>query len=434
MVSSDPSRGQDQVFPMGAVTAQHRTSHHKTKMPLTRTLSLPLLALLLLGCEPTEPDAAPQIQLRDSAGVAIVVTPGPIWGEPPTWTTSQEPSVSIGALEGSPEYMLSRVFSAVLLSDDRIVVADGGSSTLRWYDASGAYLFERGGRGEGPGEFGRIGSIARVAGDTLVVTDGRQRRISEYTASGDLVGTRQIEGLTVPGAAERLSDGTFIVGSVGFSSTQLTGEEEGLERAMQPMIRLGAGIEVADTLGMFPGPEMYYTANSFGFHPFSRGFSYAVRGDLLFVAAAEGFVVDVYSADGTLVRSIRAPEVDLRLTPETIDEYRRSVRESAADREEALARALIEQMEETVFPELRPAYGRFVAGEETLWLEQHTAGQLDGPSTWAVFGHDGEYHGTAALPAGFRLLAVRGDRVLGVWTDDLGVEYVRVHELVEVDE
>jgi len=80
----------------------------------------------------------------------------------------------------------------------------------------------------------------------------------------------------------------------------------------------------------------------------------------------------------------------------------------------------------------RWVYRRFVADGATLWLEQHTAGQVEGPSTWAVFGHDGEYRGTAALPTGFRLLAVRGDRVLGVWTDDLGVEYVRVHELVEV--
>jgi len=423
---------------VGSLTECEPRSHalkltRATAVQMTRSLSVALITVFLLGCGAAEGELGHKTQQWDSAGVMIAETSGPIWGEPPTWTTSPEPSVSVGALEGRPEYLLSRVFSAALLSDGTIVVADGGSSSLRWYDASGTFLFERGGRGEGPGEFGRIGSVVRAAADTLVVTDGSLRRISEYTSSGDLVGTRQIEGVVVPGAAEPLSDGTFIVGAVGFSSRQLTGEEEGMERTLEPLLRIGVGLEGPDTLGMFPGPEIYFTKNSFGFHPFGRAFNYAVRGDIVFVAAAEGFVVDVYSAEGALVRSIRAPEVDLRLTPESIAEYQQGVRESVSDLDESVAKEVVDRAEGMPFPDDRPAYGRFLAGDETLWLEEHTAGQTEGPSRWAVFGHDGEYRGTAALPAGFRLLGVSRDRVLGVWTDDLGVEYVRVHELVESD-
>lgn len=401
---------------------------------MIRSVSLIVCAFLLAGCQPTERDAGDLTERRDSAGVTIVETPGPIWGEAPRWTASPEPLVSIGALEGDPEYLLSRVFTAAMLSDGGIVVADGGTSTLRWYDSTGTFLFQRGGSGEGPGEFGRIGRVGGTAGDTLVITDSSLRRITEFTATGDLLSTHLIEGIVVPGGAERLSDGTFIIGTGGFSSSQWTGEEEGFDRAIAPLLRVGLGLERPDTVGMFPGPEMYFTARSFGSHPFSRGFNYAVRGHLLFVATAEGFVVDVHSPDGELVRSIRAPEVDLPLTPEDIGEYKRGVREAAADLDEANLEATVEWLDALTFPGSRPAYGRFVAGDDALWLEEHTAGQVDGPGNWAVFAHDGEYRGIATLPAGFRLLGVWGDRVLGVWTDDLGVEYVRVYGLVEADE
>lgn len=404
-------------------------------MALMRALSTATCAVVLLGCpsaEP-EPEAERGVAVRDSAGVTIAETPGQIWSDAPRWTTSPEPVVEIGAVEGSPEYLLSRVGGVATLTDGRVVVSDGGSNSIRWYDPSGRYLFERGGAGEGPGEFRWNGPILRIPGDTLSVTDLRLRRITEFGPAGDLIRTIPIEGVTVPGVAHRLPDGTYIVGSGGFSSTQFTGEEEGLARRSEPLLRFGPGLDAADTVGMFPGPEMYFTERSFGFHPFSRGFHYAVAGGLLWVAAAEGFVVDAYSPDGRLVRSIRAPDVDLRLTPEAIERYEEGVRDAAAEQGDARADAAIERLEEMYYPEQRPAYGGLVAGDESIWLAEHRAGRAEGRTRWAVFGHDGDHHGTALLPAGFRLLDVRGDRVLGTWTDELGVEYVRIHRLVAAE-
>ncbi len=57
-----------------------------------------------------------------------------------------------------------------------------------------------------------------------------------------------------------LSDGTFIVGSTGFSSTQLTGEEEGLDRATEPLVRIGPGLEAPDSIGLFPGTDASWRA------------------------------------------------------------------------------------------------------------------------------------------------------------------------------
>jgi hypothetical protein len=390
-------------------------------------------AILVLGCDAPIPDADREVARRDSAGVMIVEIPGSIWADAPRWTTSTQPSVEIGAVEGSPEYLFSRIRGVVELSDGRFVVADGGSSSLRWYDQSGHFLYQRGGSGEGPGEFGWLGTLMRIGGDTLVITDSRLRRITEFGPEGELARIVQIEGITVPGTAHRLPDGGFVVGSGGFSSTQLTGEEDGLYRTSEPLVRIGGGLESPDTVGMFPGPEIYFTERSFGYHPFSRGFDYAVRGELLFVAAAEGFVVDAYSADGQLVRSIRAPDVDLKLTPEMIETYELSVRQAATEMDEDRAEATLQSLKDMYYPETRPAYSRLLVSDEALWLEEHQTGLPEGQKRWAIFGHDGEYRGTAVLPSSFRLQDVRGDHLLGSWTDELGVEYARIYRLLPAE-
>lgn len=389
------------------------------------------LALVLIGCDASREANIPRVQERDSAGVAIVESPGPVWSTEARWTIG-EPAMSIGAVDGAaPEYLLSGVRGIVELGDGRIVVADGGSSTLRWYDPSGVFLMDRGGSGEGPGEFGRMGSMVRTTGDSLIVTDGALSRATVFTSEGALVRTVAIEGIAVPGPAHHLADGALVVGSTGFSSSQLTGQEEGLYRTSEPLIRIRPDVGVIDTLGMFPGPEIYFRARSFGYHPFSRGFYYGTAAGHLFVAAAEGFVVDVYGDDGRHLRSIRAPEVELTLTDEQIDAYKDEALRLAAERGGGMESSTRSELADMAFPEQRPAYGRMVVSDDAIWLEQHAGGVPATVNRWAVFGHDGAFRGTAELPAEFRLHSVRKDRLLGSWRDALGVEYMRLHPLME---
>jgi len=49
--------------------------------------------------------------------------------------------------------------------------------------------------------------------------------------------------------------------------------------------------------------------------------------------------------------------------------------------------------------------------------------RLDGPLTVRAA------VGSIELPLAFRLLSVRGDRLYGVWQDELGVETVRVYRI-----
>src|SRR5688572_2835117 len=73
---------------------------------------------------------------RDSAGVEIVENRGaPAWTSATAWTVADTPSVSIGGNESDSTALFSRVQNAVRLGDGRIVVANGGTRELRFYDA-----------------------------------------------------------------------------------------------------------------------------------------------------------------------------------------------------------------------------------------------------------------------------------------------------------
>jgi hypothetical protein len=82
--------------------------------------------------------------------------------------------LSIGVQSGDSAYEFSGVTSAVRLSNGEIVVADGRSSQLRWFDARGKFLRRVGRRGQGPNEFARFIRIYPGTADTVIVLSGRR--------------------------------------------------------------------------------------------------------------------------------------------------------------------------------------------------------------------------------------------------------------------
>lgn len=133
-------------------------------MRFTRWL-VPAAVLSLAACGAGD-RAAGDVVVRDSSGVRIVESPAPTWGRALPWTVSAEPIVTIGTVEGDAAYQLHRVGAALRLSDGRIVVANNGSSDLRYYDSAGRHVRTVGRRGEGPGEFSMLSGMVRGSADT----------------------------------------------------------------------------------------------------------------------------------------------------------------------------------------------------------------------------------------------------------------------------
>jgi len=70
------------------------------------------------------------------------------------------------------------------LADGRLVVADGDSRTLRFFGADGTLQRTSGRVGSGSGEFRSITYMSRWRGDSVLVWDVPQRRLSVFDDAG----------------------------------------------------------------------------------------------------------------------------------------------------------------------------------------------------------------------------------------------------------
>jgi hypothetical protein len=98
------------------------------------------------------------VQRRDSAGVEIVEISASTLDALPVWRIADTPSLSVGELDGDPEYLFTAMAGArVAVLDSALAIVDGsgrdGTLEIRIFDAEGRFLRKVGRAGSGPGEF-----------------------------------------------------------------------------------------------------------------------------------------------------------------------------------------------------------------------------------------------------------------------------------------
>lgn len=369
--------------------------------------------------------------VRDSAGVQIVESQRPVWPEDEGWRLSTEPTLQIGLEEGPAEYQFVRVEGVVRLPDGRIVVADAGSWEIRLFAMEGAFLTASGRRGDAPGEYRQIAGLGYGPGDSLWVYDFGNRRFTILTADGELVRTMNLGGaLSAVGAVGRLSDGSFVVREYWSSGSHTGRVQSGLTRDPAAVARVSNDGVVLDTIGLYPGREVYIGSENgravMSAPLLAHNASVALWGDRVLVGDQERFEIGLYSSSGALERLIRLLSVDLRVTEQEIE---RAVAERLVDEppeRHAMLRAHLDAMD---VPATRPAYGRLlVDAQGNLWVAEHTSYPAE-PVAWRVFDSDGRLLGAVQVPERYHIHQIGEDWILGVWRDDLGVEYVRMHRL-----
>ncbi len=390
-----------------------------------------MFALLPLACAAGD-EGGPARVVRDSAGVVIVENARAAWEDGGGWSVDLEPLVRIGVVEGEPEYQLFRAWSAVRMADGRIVIANGGTSELRFYDSEGRYLFSVGREGEGPGEFRDLQRVWALPGDSLLAYDFFPSKLSIFTPAGEFVRSVHVRApdgrqVLVQGA---LGDGTLIV--QGAPSWGAPGATSGIVRDSVPYYRFDRDGRLLDTLGWFPSTEAYRIVSGVDWtmtgRPFPRAPVRTVAPDRLVFGPADAYELLVYAPDGRLERLIRLPHVVRRVMPEDVTAFR-ARRLEQAEREGTRAR-MERILAELPYPETMPPYRNLlVDADANLWVADYRASD-DEPASWRVFSEDGEYLGVVALPPGLEPLQVGPDFVLARAVDDLEVESIQVHRLV----
>lgn len=390
-----------------------------------------LVLAAVAGACTGDDSSARSVTTHDSAGVMIVESTRPSWEADGEWTISAEPQLDIGVAEGAPEYQLYRASSAVRLSDGRVVIANGGTNELRFYDRDGSHLMSVGRAGEGPGEFRDLQRVWLLPGDSLLAYDFFPSRLSVFTSAGEFVRSQHFASsdgrqILIRGP---LSDGSVI--AAGAPIWNAPGATSGVVRDSVPYYRYDATGTLIGTLGRFPSIEVYRIVTGDDWRltsvPFPRAPVAAITGSRFHFGPADTYEVRTYTPAGDLERIVRLAQPARAVEPADIDEYRRERLDRAEREGERPAMERI--LREVPFPQTLPPYDRAIADADgNLWVADYRTVRQDAAS-WNVFSPAGELMGNVATPARFEVLQIGSDFILGQWLDDMEVEYIRLFAL-----
>ena len=139
-----------------------------------------------------------------------------------------------------------------------------------------------------------------------------------------------------------------------------------------------------------------------------------------------------YDLSGSLRRILRLAEAVVAPSRGDIDklvEFRLAPWDMTPQDREHFTEVQLGDYAEMPLPEIMPVFSRLLVDEVGwLWAELYRF-DVRAPVRWLVFGPNGEGFGSVDMPPDLEVWQIGRDFVLGVWEDELGVDYVRRHAL-----
>lgn len=383
-----------------------------------------------------------------------------------------EPRVQVGS-SSDGDAVLYDIVGAVMLSDGRIVVANRGTSEVLFFAPDGNFLFAAGGPGDGPGAFRSLATLGAGSGDTLFTYDDRTGRISVFNADGALLRTRRIDissalpagfdfgpGLQAAGwtpsgdlvafrrllrstPSERDSSDSF-----GRARTLATSSE--FLRFRQPTVELlsfNREGRLVSRIGELKGSESLFVnqvqdrrddggsgtismTSSLLDLPFLKTFQANAAWGAVAFGNTSDYEIRVTDASGDMMYTVRRARAAKTVTTSERNAWIQGQLSVISDPElRGRRRRLYDGIE---FPTTMPAFSSLALQEGgALWVEEFDSGMARrGRTRWGVYDAGGTHLGDVTMPARLRPMSIGRDYLLGVWKDELDVEYVRVYDVM----
>jgi hypothetical protein len=390
---------------------------------LSRAAPVALL-LALYGCGSDGP--RPVGMETDSAGVLIVESEAGV----EEWALSVMPSLVIGPAPESSTEPLYRVVGVTRVGET-IVVANGGTNQVYLYDLEGNRVRTLGRSGGGPGEFERLSDVLIIPGDSLLTYDTGLRRFQVFDLEGRFIRSLSLEapepgavltGVVPLGIGE---GGTLIVRTLGRPDDRQT-----TTRARMDVLSYSLTGEFLDSIISAPGWEAFNSPTGLFRNvpiPFGHSSSLAMIESRVIVGVSEANEIRFHTLNGTMIRIIRnvAPPGPRVERTEVADLVARAV-ESAPMGMGGEMRALYEEMP---VPERKPPF-TWIYGwvDRSVWIR---TSQGDGGSRrFLVLKENDGRSAWLSVPREFDPMDVRDGKVLGTWTDQLGIESIREYRMI----
>ena len=408
----------------------------RSRMPcgLPRVLFAAVAIAVSFGCDSrgSEPASDRSLSRVDSAGISILTTAGERALTSIGWTVDSVPDLVIGSgpAEGDQLY---RVQGVRTFDDGRILVVDGGSRQLRFLDSEGRLLDRVGRKGEGPGEFEDPILVPLIGVDSLLVWDRYLQRFQYFSEDGVsnrtlFLADRWPAGGRPPHGAVR---GRMLVDEWEIdwfvpASLQTPGPKD-----------TGVNLMWYDPVSGSRVPIASYTVTR-DFHfiragrppildhiPFTLFPTAAVTPSGGLVTDGVTFEIREYGFAGEPERILR---VDLpgRPVSEAITEAWLEAELGGQTAGTGLREEIIRSMP---IPDTLPAFESLLTDDLGYVWAQIYEWDPSKRKGWIVFDGEGVALGSVETPPGLRVEWIGPDAILGVWRDDLDVEYVHRHAL-----
>ena len=351
--------------------------------------------------------------IRDSAGVRIVIASASAVSAGKAWSVDTVPLVKVGGSAGAGDADLQLVVGAMRQSDGTIVVADQGSSQLKYFASDGTLRTAVGRQGEGPGEFQYLAWLRACGGDSAFVEDIGARRVHVFTPSGALARSFALLGpeRNTAFSASCSRQGRILTTGWGDLRQRKVG-------AFRPMVGVAFASREGEptvSLGSFPGTEMFGREQDGFPRRAGKWLRIAVAGNTAWVATNQVRDLRGYDTTGALRVVIRREG----------DEPTFSAADRAFIQQLALDSALNERQRLDVQRELQlvelpdspPSVSELVADAMgNVWARPFPRADRRNPAWW-VHGPDGAFVGEVVLPEDVQVLEIGDDYVLGLCND-----------------
>jgi len=420
-------------------------------VPVTTISVATTILLMAAACDSAEIHTL-HILHTDSAGIPIVTAVTPVWGSD-AWTVDPEPVVEIGTVSGALEYQFSDVVAAVRLSNGDIVVADRGASELRSYDAAGTFQWRAGRFGQGPGEFESLDFLGTTTGDSLVTYDRGLMRVQLFDTRGRMARSFDLrpqrfdsDRASDMSSPEDLSGPDKAVGVVGHHLIVRFAElgDQGTSGAVRWVDERPVAVALEDgsanDLIVVAGEEVYMRGGRRGGrYVFGNVPEFGAAADRVAVIDTEAWSVRVLSpADGTIKRIVRRDVAPREVTDAIFEEHLAGIMDMIGDvppeEDDRVERMWRDFPRAPVLPVLRSVH---VDATGHLWVQPNFVAGAE-PPPFEIHAPDGSWLGSVSVPSGLErafiqyqapYMEIGEDYILGVWTDDLDVQYVRMYRI-----
>lgn len=401
------------------------------------------VSFILMACDPDLDVNVEAVQERDSLGVIIIESFEPTWQPGEAWSLSRVPAFEIRP-EPDGFSPLHEIVSVRILDQGHIVLANASDNSVRLYDQGSEMVWRTGGTGQGPTELSQLREIVAVR-DQLWAIQRRPEPIRVFSRHGEYlrsISWPALEGWPCADLKAVDADGSLVL-----TACPNNRNPRGLVwEDTTAVVRLRADSTLVD-LGVTP--LLRYV----GYAPWGFG-EYQFLGPYLRVAAWHGqtyisypdrWEVAVRDATGRLVRIARRPVVPVPLTTGDAETAARTLVEQAEAQAPGRGDAFRPMLDGMVFPDFHPTHGRLLVDHDgNLWVERAltdppwwdmgwvTERVVVPPVAipWDVFDSRGRWLGDVTMPARFRAMDIGKHFVVGVWKDDLDVQYVHGYRLL----